>query len=87
VAGDLTSGYFVPPTVLADVNDDMRIAKEEIFGPVASVLPFDDVDEAIRRASLTQSGLGGGVWTRDVGKTPSGRPLGQHPFVGGEHVR
>jgi aldehyde dehydrogenase (NAD+) len=53
VAGDLTSGYLVPPTVLADVNDDMRIAKEEIFGPVASVLPFDDVDEAIRRASLT----------------------------------
>jgi len=68
VEGDLAKGYFVPPTVFADVKDEMRIANEEIFGPVASVLPFDDIDEVARRANLTQFGLGGGVWTRDVGK-------------------
>jgi len=66
--GELANGYFVPPTVFADVEDSMRIASEEIFGPVASVLPFDDVDEVVRRANSTQFGLGGAVWTRDVGK-------------------
>jgi aldehyde dehydrogenase (NAD+) len=66
--GDLAKGYFVPPTVFADVEDSMRIAQEEIFGPVASVLPFDDIDEVAVRANGTQFGLGGGVWTRDVGK-------------------
>jgi aldehyde dehydrogenase (NAD+) len=66
--GDLADGYFVPPTVFVDVNDDMRIAREEIFGPVASVMPFDDIDEVSRRANQTQFGLGGGVWTRDVSK-------------------
>jgi aldehyde dehydrogenase (NAD+) len=66
--GDLKDGYFVPPTVFADVNDDMRIAREEIFGPVASVLPFDTIDEVRRRANGTVFGPGGGVWTRDVGK-------------------
>jgi aldehyde dehydrogenase (NAD+) len=66
--GDLANGYFVSPTVFADVQDDMQIAREEIFGPVAAVLPFDSVDEVTRRANLTSFGLGGGVWTRDVGK-------------------
>lgn len=66
--GSLAKGYFVPPTVFADVRDDMRIAREEIFGPVISAIPFDEVDEVIQRANQTDFGLGGGVWTRDVSK-------------------
>ena len=66
--GPLAKGYFVPPTVFADVNDDMRIAQEEIFGPVISAIPFKDTDELIARANATTFGLGSGVWTRDVSK-------------------
>ncbi len=66
--GDLARGYFIEPTVFADVTDRMTIAQEEIFGPVISVLPFDDEDEVIARANQTPFGLAGGVWTRDVGK-------------------
>src|SRR5690606_12237299 len=49
--GELAKGYFVPPTVFADVKDEMRIAQEEIFGPVISAIPFTDVDEAIERGN------------------------------------
>ncbi len=63
-----TRGYFVPPTVFADVRDDMRIAQDEIFGPVLSAIAFDDIDEVIVRANATSFGLGSGAWTRDVSK-------------------
>jgi aldehyde dehydrogenase (NAD+) len=66
--GPFAKGYFVPPTVYADVRDDMRIAQEEIFGPVISAIPFTDVDEVIRRGNATTFGFGSGVWTRDVSK-------------------
>jgi aldehyde dehydrogenase (NAD+) len=66
--GPFAKGFFVPPTVFADVRDDMRIAQEEIFGPVISAIPFTDVEEVIRRGNATTFGLGSGVWTRDVGK-------------------
>jgi aldehyde dehydrogenase (NAD+) len=66
--GDYAKGYFVSPTVFADVKDDMRIAKEEIFGPVLSAFAFDDMDDLVKRANATQFGLGSGVWTRDVTK-------------------
>ena len=67
LAGDLAEGYFVPPTVLSGMTNDMRTAREEIFGPVASVIAFDTEEEAIRLANDTQYGLGGAVWTQNVG--------------------
>src|ERR1700755_2586209 len=66
--GPLSKGYFVPPTVFSNVQDNMRIAPEELFGPVISAISFKDSDDLIRRANATSFGLGSGVWTTNVSK-------------------
>ena len=62
----LDTGYFVKPTVFADVSNDMTIAREEIFGPVLSVLPFSSEDEAVGLANDVLYGLAAGIWTKDL---------------------
>lgn len=61
-----TGGWFYPPTVVTDVREDMAIAREEVFGPVVAVLPFTDLDDAIRIANDTPFGLAATVWSRDI---------------------
>eukprot|EP00922_Rhytidocystis_sp_ex-Travisia-forbesii_P005160 GHVS01007544.1.p1 GENE.GHVS01007544.1~~GHVS01007544.1.p1 ORF type:complete len:441 (+),score=46.43 GHVS01007544.1:317-1639(+) len=61
-------GYWIHPTVFSDVRDDMKICREEIFGPVICLLKFKTIDEAVERANATHYGLGAGVCTRDMGK-------------------
>jgi aldehyde dehydrogenase (NAD+) len=61
-------GYFIEPTIFTDVKDEMKIACEEIFGPVMSIIPFKDIDEVIARGNRTMYGLAAAVWTRDIGK-------------------
>lgn len=62
----LEKGFFVTPTVFTDVNDDMAIAKEEIFGPVVVAMPYSSIDEVIRRANSSPYGLAAGLWTENL---------------------
>ena len=66
--GDLAKGCFLRPTLLTNVTNNMRVAQEEIFGPVAVVIKFHDVDEVIAMANDSTYGLGGAVWTKDIAK-------------------
>ena len=64
----LADGAYLLPTVFDGVDNDMRIAREEIFGPVVSIIPFDTEEEALRLANATPYGLSGSIWSRDIGK-------------------
>ncbi|HEY7133367.1 MAG TPA: aldehyde dehydrogenase family protein [Candidatus Limnocylindrales bacterium] len=64
----LAGGAYLMPTVFDGVSNDMRIAREEIFGPVVSVIPFETEEEALRLANATPYGLSGSIWSRDIGK-------------------
>jgi acyl-CoA reductase-like NAD-dependent aldehyde dehydrogenase len=66
--GKLANGYFVPPTVFADVDNSATIAREEIFGPVMSVIPFSSVDDVVAMANDNEYGLAAAVWTSDIRK-------------------
>lgn len=66
LSGDLSKGNFLEPTVFCNVHNDMTIAREEIFGPVASIIPFDTVEEAITLANASKYGLASGVWSSNV---------------------
>ncbi|GAA5194047.1 hypothetical protein GCM10023346_20560 [Arthrobacter gyeryongensis] len=64
--GELGNGYFMQPSVFGGVTNEMQIAREEIFGPVLSIIPFDDVDEAIAIGNDSEYGLGGAAWSQSL---------------------
>jgi aldehyde dehydrogenase (NAD+) len=66
--GDLADGYFMKPTLITNVTNDMRVAQEEIFGPVAVVIKFKDEEDVIAMANDSEYGLGGAVWTQDINR-------------------
>jgi phenylacetaldehyde dehydrogenase len=61
-------GYFVEPTVLVNTREDMKVVREEIFGPVVTAMPFDNPEELLPRANNSEYGLAAAVWTRDISK-------------------
>ena len=79
----LDRGYYVRPTVFADVTLDMRIAREEIFGTVLSIVPYDDVDEAVRQANATVYGLASYLQAKDIGKA---RAVARRMRTGNVHI-
>ena len=66
LSGAFQNGYFFQPTIFSEVNNSMRVAQEEIFGPVSSVISFDNDDDLLRQANETMYGLSAGIWTRDI---------------------
>ena len=70
-------GYFVDPTVFSGVKNDMQIAREEIFGPVATAIPFKDENDAVLQGNDTEYGLAAAVWTHDISRAHQGRTHAQ----------